>query len=258
MTMRVTGKGGLWRRGLLAPALVVALGSCAARHPEPPPAPPPLAAPDVRAQAALIPPVTFEGEMPCKSCGGMRRTLTLLADGSYRLRQRYESAHGGSGIVLHEVGRWTLTGKRLRLRGESGRGGDYQLADSTRLIQLGRDGEPLAGVMAYSLSRAAQVDPIAEPMRVSGIYDARSRRVALCGTGQSLPVLGDIGDAPAVERMAQETGGANGLWVSVEAQWVEAQRKGEVHGQPFLRIDRLWASRPNGMCPSSPEPDRRG
>ena len=255
--MRATWNAGLWRSGALALTLVLTLGSCAARHPEPPPAPP-LAAPDARAQAALIPPVTFEGEIPCKACGGMRRTLTLLADGSYRLRQHYESSHGGDGIVLHEVGRWTLTGKRLSLRGESGRGGDYQLADSTRLIQSGRDGEPLTGVMAYSLSRAAQLDPIAEPMRVSGIYDARTRRLALCGTGQSLPVLGEIGDAHALERMAHESGRANGLWVSVEAQWVEAHRKGEVHGQPSLRVDRLWATRPSAVCPSTAEPDRRG
>ncbi|MFZ5532245.1 MAG: copper resistance protein NlpE N-terminal domain-containing protein [Pseudomonadota bacterium] len=196
--------------------------------------------------------------MPCKSCGGMRRTLTLLADGSYRLRQRYESAHGGSGMVLHEVGRWTLTGKRLSLLGENGRGGDYQLVDSTRLIQSGRDGEPLTGVMAYGLSRAAQFDPIAEPMRVSGIYDARTRRLALCGTGQSLPVLGEVGDALALERMAHESGRANGLWVSVDAQWVETQRKGEAHGQPSLRIDRLWATRPSAVCPAMAEPHRRG
>lgn len=253
------GKTGIrWRSGLLALASATMLGSCAARHPKSPSVPPPLAAPDVRAQAALIPPVTFEGEMPCKACGGMRRTLTLLADGSYRLRQRYESAHGGSGMVLHEVGRWMLTGKRLGLRSESARGGDYQLADSTRLIQIGRDGEPLTGVMAYSLSRTAQVDPIAEPMRVSGIYDARSGRVALCGTGQSLPVLGDVGDAPALARAAQESGRENGLWVNVEAQWVEAQRRGEVHGQPSLRIDRLWASRPDATCPSAAGSDRRG
>ena len=258
MSARLPKSGIRWRSGLLVLASVTILGSCAARHPAPPPAPPPLAAPDARAQAALIPPVTFEGEMPCKACGGMRRTLTLLADGSYRLRQRYESAHGGSGMVLHEVGRWTLTGKRLSLRGESGRSGDYQLADSTRLLQIGRDGEPLAGVMAYSLSRAAQVDPIAESMRVSGNYDARSGRVALCGTGQSLPVLGEVGDAPALARTAHESGRENGLWVSVDAQWVEAQRKGEVHGQPSLRIDRLWATRPSAMCPSAAEPDRRG
>ncbi|HXF08277.1 MAG TPA: copper resistance protein NlpE N-terminal domain-containing protein [Candidatus Acidoferrales bacterium] len=257
MTMRATWESSLWWSGALALTLVLTLWSCAARRPEPPPAPP-LAAPDARAQAALIPPVTFEGEIPCQACASMRRTLTLLADGSYRLRQRYESAHGGSGMVLHEVGRWTLTGKRLSLLGENGRGGDYQLVDSTRLIQSGRDGEPLTGVMAYGLSRAAQFDPIAEPMRVSGIYDARTRRLALCGTGQSLPVLGEVGDALALERMAHESGRANGLWVSVDAQWVETQRKGEAHGQPSLRIDRLWATRPSAVCPAMAEPHRRG
>ena len=248
--MRAPWRGGLWRSGALALISVLTLGSCAAKHPEPPPAPP-FAAPDARARAALIPPVTFEGEMPCKSCGGMRRTLTLLADGSYRLRQHYESSHGGDGIVLHEVGRWTLTGKRLSLRGESGRSGDYQLADSTRLIQSGRDGEPLTGVMTYSLSRSAQLDPIAEPMRVSGIYSAQTRQFALCGTGHTLPVLPDVGDAPALHRMARESGQETGLWVSVEAQWVEMQRQGAVHGRPALRIERFMASRPAGTCPAA-------
>ena len=239
-----------WSLGLL---VAVGLGSCAAKHPEPP-IQAPFPAPDVRAQSTLVPPVTFVGEMPCKVCGGMRRTLTLLGDGTYRLRQQYESAHGGEGIVLHEIGRWRLEGRRLTLRGESGRTGDYHLADSTRLEQLGRDGEPLTGTMAYRLSRAARVDPIAESMRVTGIFNARSGTLALCGTGQALPVLSESREMAALQQAARESASEVGLWVSVQAEWVEAQRRGAARGQQALRIEQLLGSRPGQSCPATYTP----
>lgn len=242
------------KRGAMALLIGMGVASCAAKHPAPPP-PPPMPAPDVQAQAALVPPATFVGEMPCKACGGMRRTLTLLGDGSYRLRQHYESSHGGAGVVMHELGRWQLDGRRLTLRSENGRTGSYQLADSTRLVQLGREGEPLTGNMAYTLSRAAQIDPIAESMRVTGILDHKAGRIALCGTGQSVAVLGE---AAALTRAVQETRGEGGLWVAIQAEWVEARRQGTVHGEPALRIERLLTTRPGQTCPATVTPGPAG
>lgn len=252
MNMRENmGRVRRWSLGLL---VALGLGSCAAKHPEPPPVQAPLPAPDVRARAALVPPVTFVGEMPCKACGGMRRTLTLLDDGSYRLRQQYESTHGGEGIVLHEIGRWRLEGRRLTLRSESGRTGDYYLADSTRLEQLGREGERLTGTMVYSLSRAARVDPIAESMRVTGIFNARSGTLVLCGTGEALPVLSESHEMAALQRAARESGSETGLWVSVQAEWVEAQRRGAAQRRQALRIEQLLSSRPGQSCPATHTP----
>lgn len=234
-------------RGALALLIGMGMASCAAKHPAPPP-PAPMPSPDVRAQAALVPPATFVGEMPCKACGGMRRTLTLLGDGSYRLRQHYESSHGGAGLVMHELGRWQLEGRRLTLRSENGRTGSYQLADSTRLVQLGREDEPLTGNMAYTLSRAAQIDPIAESMRVTGILDSKAGRLTLCGTGQPVAILSDAGETAALTQAVRETHSEGGLWVAVQAEWVEARRQGTVHGQPALRIERLLATRPGQTC----------
>lgn len=245
------------KRGAMALLMGMGVASCAAKHPAPPP-PAPMPAPDVQAQAALVPPATFVGEMPCKACGGMRRTLTLLGDGSYRLRQHYESSHGGAGVVMHELGRWQLDGRRLTLRSENGRTGSYQLADSTRLVQLGREGEPLTGNMAYALSRAAQIDPIAESMRVTGIFDPKAGRLALCGTGQSVAILGDAGETAALTQAVQQTHSEGGLWVAIQAEWVEARRQGTAHGQPALRMERLLTTRPGQTCPATVTPGPAG
>jgi hypothetical protein len=161
-------------------------------------------------------------------------------------------------MVIHELGRWQLDGRRLTLRSENGRTGNYQLADSTRLVQLGREGEPLTGNMAYSLSRAAQVDPIAESMRVTGILDPKAGRLALCGTGQSVAILGDTDEVAALAQAVRETHGEGGLWVAVQAEWVEARRQGTAHGQPALRIERLLASRPGQTCPATVMPGPAG
>ncbi len=252
---------GRWVRvmkgGSMALLVGLALGSCAAKHP--PAAPPaPSPAPGVRAQAALVPPATFVGEMPCKACGGMRRTLTLFADGSYRLRQNYESTHGGAGIVLHELGRWQLEGRRLTLHSESGRTGSFQLADSTRLLQLGREGEPLTGNMAYTLSRSAQVDPIAESMRLTGLFDPKTGRMSLCGSGQSLAVLPNAGEANALVQAAQEARSGRGVWMAIQAEWVEVRHQGTAQTQPALRVERLLATRPGQTCPATTEPGPAG
>jgi hypothetical protein len=161
-------------------------------------------------------------------------------------------------MVMHELGRWQLEGRRLTLRGESGRTGHYQLADSTRLVQLGREGEPLTGNMAYTLSRATQIDPIAESMRVTGLLDSKAGRLTLCGTGQPVAILSDAGEAAALSRAVEETGSRDGLWVAVQAEWVEARRQGSVHGQPALRIQQLLAIRPGQACPATVMPGPAG
>lgn len=245
------------RAGAMALLMGMGVASCATKHPVAP-TPAPMPAPDVRAQAALVPPATFVGEMPCKACGEMRRTLTLLADGSYRLRQQYGSSHGGAGLVVHELGRWQLDGRRLTLRSENGRTGNYQLADSTRLEQLGREGELLTGNMAYALSRAAQIDPIAESMRVTGILDPKAGRLALCGTGQSVAILGDASETAALTRVLRETQSEGGLWVAIQAEWVEARSQGTAHGQPALRMERLLTTRPGQTCPATVTPGPAG
>ena len=56
-------------------------------------------------------PATYTGRLPCADCPGIRLTVTLLPDSTYRLRQVYEERPA----VYHQVGRWSVDEKGTRL-----------------------------------------------------------------------------------------------------------------------------------------------
>ena len=88
-------------------AAALAVSPIAGLHAEP------VAAPGPAVGFAL--PATFAGLMPCADCAGIAQTLTLRADGLYRLRRIYLDKPDGP---FAELGRWTADerGKRLTLR----------------------------------------------------------------------------------------------------------------------------------------------
>jgi len=57
----------------------------------------------------IEPPVSFAGTIPCASCPGIRLTLTLMPDHTFRLRQTYVGAKAGEDDTFHDLGRWSLT-----------------------------------------------------------------------------------------------------------------------------------------------------
>ncbi|WP_197028755.1 copper resistance protein NlpE [Methylibium sp. T29-B] len=63
-------------------------------------------------------PATFAGVLPCADCAGVAQTLTLRADGLYRLRRTYLGKPEGP---FSELGHWKLNaaGTLLMLRGET-------------------------------------------------------------------------------------------------------------------------------------------
>ena len=94
--------------------------------------------------------------MPCADCPGIAETLTLRADGLYRLRRTYLDKPGGS---FAELGRWTADehGKRLTLRS----GPEtllFEVKDHETLRLLDRLGQPITSNANLDLRRTAQVD----------------------------------------------------------------------------------------------------
>lgn len=167
----------------------------------------PAAAP--RVSFAL--PATFAGLLPCADCTGIAHTLTLRADGLYRLRRTYL---GKAGAPQSEVGRWSAdaSGQRLTL----GEGAQFALATRDTLRLLDRQGAPIKSRANHTLRRTAQVDAITESLRWRGqfVYLADAATFTDCASGLRWPVA-VAGDYLAAERRYTQQRSAPGAPLNV-------------------------------------------
>ncbi|HEU5179317.1 MAG TPA: copper resistance protein NlpE N-terminal domain-containing protein [Candidatus Polarisedimenticolia bacterium] len=134
---------------------------------------------------AIEAPVTYAGVLPCAGCPGIDTTLTLLEDGTFRLREAYRDRPA----IDHDLGRWTIEESgHLALRGETGR--SFRIVGGYFLELLDKSGAPIASQAPHLLSRAAQVDRIRDMMPMRGTYStmADAGRFTECRSGAALPV----------------------------------------------------------------------
>ena len=156
-------------------------------------------------------PATYAGTLPCASCPGIEWTLTLLEDGTYRLRRVYLE---GEDRPLVEVGRWDTGGRddRVVLRGRDEGPIRFEVKAAETLRFLDQQGQPIESKFDYELQRLAEVDRIADvfPMRGEFTYMADAGWFSECRTRTSLPVAQEADNA-ALERAyleaAEEPGG---------------------------------------------------
>lgn len=152
---------------------------------------------------AVEAPASYAGTLPCADCPGIEWTLTLIEDGSYRLRQVYLEAENGEDRAVVEVGRWATEGEGGRVVLSGRDEGPIRLAvtDAQTLRLLDQQGNPIESQLNYDLERLAEVDRIADvfPMRGEFSYMADAGRFTACGTGTSLPVAQEVDNA-ALER----------------------------------------------------------
>lgn len=149
------------------------------------------------AQSTLPVPATFAGVLPCADCAGVAQTLTLRADGLYRLRRTYLGKPEGP---FSELGHWKLNaaGTLLMLRGET----DTLLfavmpsgaEDEGGLRLLDRRGQPIESDANLALRRTAALDPVAFTDCDGGVRE----RVADDGPGSADAPPGVACGAPQV------------------------------------------------------------
>jgi len=65
--------------------------------------------------ALPVAPATHAGTLPCADCPGIEWTLTVLDDGTYRLRRVYLDAKDGRDLAFIDIGRWDTGGADDRL-----------------------------------------------------------------------------------------------------------------------------------------------
>ena len=204
---------------LLLAAVDHASGSAMPAPATPPSAP---AAPTVSGRVlGFASPATFAGVLPCADCTGIAHTLTLRADGLYRLRRTYLGKPDGP---FAEIGRWTADTQGQRLTLDSGRDSQFfalQGKDTLRLLD--RTGQPIPSSANLELRRTAQLDPVNEALRLRGEfrYLADAASFTDCASGLRWPVSMSA-DYLALERQYRQLRSAAGtpLLVSLEGRLV--------------------------------------
>lgn len=198
---------------------------------------------------AVALPATFVGVTPCADCSGIEQTLTLRADGLYRLRRVYQGKPDGT---FTELGRWSIdaSGKRLTLLS----GSELlllEVIDGETLRQLDRLGQPITSTANQDLRRTAQVDPITESLHWHGEfrYLADAATFTDCASGKRWPVA-TLGDYLAVERnYLQARAPAAPLLVNFAGR---LEVLPTMEGPPIEQIvvDRFDGSQPGATCSS--------
>ncbi len=134
-------------------------------------------------------PATYTGEIPCADCSGQRLVLTLFPDDTFRLRQTYVGVAGGKDEDRYDLGRWARAqddGDRLRLKGGIEAPRLFRFVDKDRLRRLDNEGQDIRSKLNYDLVQQADVDSVAGPMLLRGLYaymaDAATFNECLTGT----------------------------------------------------------------------------
>lgn len=195
-------------------------------------------------------PATFVGVTPCADCTGIEQTLTLRADGLYRLRRVYQEKPAGT---FAELGRWTLDAQRKRLTLLSASEMQlFEVRDDSTLRQLDRLGQPIKSAANLDLHRSAQVDPINDSLKLHGEfrYLADAATFTDCVSGKHWPVAMSE-DYLAMERNYLQVGSgpAEPLLVSFEGRIeVIAAMEGPPNEQ--ILVERFDGSQPGASCRS--------
>jgi copper homeostasis protein (lipoprotein) len=136
-------------------------------------------------------PATYTGRLPCADCPGIRLTVTLLPDSTYRLRQVYEERPA----VYHQVGRWSVDEKGTRLILVSGASPAqrFQIVGLDSLRLLDSEGNPIKSPANHGLGRLAQVGANAALEQAYGEARAEPGAPAL------VTVRGHFEERPAAE-----------------------------------------------------------
>src|SRR5690606_4571088 len=130
----------------------------------------------------------YAGSYSCEGCIERRLTVTVFADGRYRLR---EVPEGGTSV--EEQGRWAVPSSdpnRIVLEAPGAMRG-FRRAAPDELTLVDPEGRELHGLTGGVLARLPQVDPLPVSETFVGVYHrVGAQRVLVdCATGRTLPVL---------------------------------------------------------------------
>lgn len=199
--------------------------------------------------------VSYRGDIPCADCPGQQLTLTLFADGSYRLRRIYREAGAGRDATFHDIGRWARAqddgANRLRLAGGSDAPQYLRIIGADTLRLLDTAGRDIDSPLDYDLRRLPQVDPLPGPMVLRGLYRYMADAAVLqeCRSGNRYPVL-ITRDHLALERayLAARPAPGTPLLAVIEGRFVLQAPEPGMAPREHIIVERFLTLRPGESC----------
>lgn len=199
--------------------------------------------------------VSYRGDIPCADCPGQQLTLTLFADGSYRLRRVYREAEAGRDATFHDIGRWARAqdhgANRLRLAGGSDAPQYLRIIGADTLRLLDSAGRDIDSPLNYELRRLPQVDPLPGPLVLRGLYQYMADAAVLqeCRSGNRYPVL-ITRDHLALERAYLAARPAPGapLLAVIEGRFVLQPPEPGMAPREHVIVERFLTLRPGDSC----------
>lgn len=168
-------------------------------------------------------PASFEGDLPCADCEGIRYHLDLFEDEVFFLRLTYL----GRGAALDDVGGWSVgsDGTTLALHGGREAPETFRIVDRERLRKLDLEGRDISSSLNYELRRGAEFSPIEPRLVMRGMYRYMADAALFdeCLTGRRFPVSMEA-DNVALERAYLEARKEAGEPILVSLEGRIAQR----------------------------------
>lgn len=202
---------------------------------------------------------TYSGAYSCDGCVERMLTVTVFADGRYRLREV-----PARGEPVREQGRWSVAPQapdRLVLESSGGTRVLRRTA-SDALTIVDPEGRELHGLVGGVLVRAQRVDPLPASRRVTGFYRAGGGPPVLvdCASGTTLRVLAGASGSPqaALDAAWRELAPRDGETVLVVVHAHEAAAPaGRAAGAPdAIVVEAFERATRNGRCAEAPPQHR--
>lgn len=177
------------------------------------PAPAPASTPSYSPASPSVPssssafalPATFAGVLPCAGCRGIAYTVTMQADGSYRLRRTYLGTTASQLKPMAEAGRWTADhqGKLIALMSSTATPLFFRLTAEGALRQLDDQGQPFKSPANHDLRRTAKIDPVNEAA-AEAVNDASAASPATAALRDTYWKLVELGGQAVAMQPGQE------------------------------------------------------
>ncbi len=130
---------------------------------------------------------SYRGILPCADCGGIDTSLFLEKDGTFVLREQYQTTRAGNNTFA-SYGQWRRTADKLVLTDSAGEKRYFRPVDKG-LEMLDQQGLPINSSLPRQLTATEQGLPDT-PMSMKGMYRnlADAATFSDCATGKTFAV----------------------------------------------------------------------
>ena len=196
-------------------------------------------------------PASYEGDLPCADCEGIRYHLDLFEDEVFFLRLTYLGR--GEGAAFDDIGTWELAedGQRLVLWGSREAHEMFRVVGAGTLRKLDLEGRDISSSLNYELRRTAAFAPVEPKLVMRGMYRYLADAAVFeeCLTGRRFPVSMEA-DNVALERayLAAQKEPGEAILVSLEGRIAQRPAMEGGASVPSLVPERFVGVWPGESC----------